>query len=261
MRLKKIIIIVVLMFLLTGCKGDDVRSFRSIGYNLSNANFKCDYVDSFKFLGDDFAVGSDDRLYSISYDLIYKNKNNCKIMDKNLKVSAVYNNEIVKMNNGFIYKINDENKLDQVSEKENNIVYYFLKDDNNVKIIEYSNIYYIMKQDGNVYKYIVSDNDGTLKVAGVEMLQNVYGGSIVDFNITDNKLTMYFKTNEKYYRNQIVNEECLKYADVLCEYQIKEDAYLNKYRNIIQAYNGDILILNSGKVLSFSNNNKENVKF
>ncbi|MBR2857659.1 hypothetical protein IKE96_00310, partial [bacterium] len=76
-------------------------------------------------------------------------------------------------------------------------------------------------------------------------------GKIVDFGYYDNEI-IYIKSENKYYTNQITNPECLKYADVDCIYQIQEDKYLNKYKNNIFGYNGSKLILNDGKLLSFS---------
>ena len=250
MRKIKMILILLISFILTGCKGDDIRNFRSVGYDLSGVSFNCKFTSGFKYLGDGFAVGNDDKLYLLSFDLIFLNKNNCKLLNDNLKVSSIYNNYL-KMTDGKIYEIKD-NKLILVSSFDKKNVSNILNDINFIKALEYGNYVYVLKTDGNVYEYLMKQDD--LKTTFIQnriIFNNNQYGKIVDFGYYDNEI-IYIKSENKYYTNQITNPECLKYADVDCIYQIKDDKYLNKYRNKVFGYNGGKLILKDGKLLSFS---------
>ena len=37
-------------------------------------------------------------------------------------------------------------------------------------------------------------------------------------------------------------DECTKYADVVCEFELREDPMFEKYKDRIVAYNGSVLI-------------------
>ena len=56
-------------------------------------------------------------------------------------------------------------------------------------------------------------------------------------------LATFIKTEDKVYRMRISNsKECMKYADVDCIYEMKEDSMFDEYKDRIIAYNGALII-------------------
>ena len=70
-------------------------------------------------------------------------------------------------------------------------------------------------------------------------------GEIIDYNFAGDNLSTFIKTKDKVYRMRITNsEECNKYADVKCTYEMSEDPIFETYKDVIISYNGSMLITN-----------------
>lgn len=251
MRFFKYLLVIFFLFIVAGCKGDDIRDFRHNGYALSDKKFKCGV--SVKYLYDNFLVSESGVIYDLSYELPYKNGLNCKLVSSDFNVSSIYSNEIFKSEDGNLYLFNHENKNSFPLLSDNKIAEYFLDDSSVLKVIFFDDHYYVLEADGNVYDYILNNNGDSnfIDVVSKKMIfdKSNFDTDIIDFNISDNISNNYIKTYTKYYTNQLKNKDCLKYADVKCEYELKEDKLLVKYRDKIYAFDGQKIILNSGKVL------------
>ena len=129
-----------------------------------------------------------------------------------------------------------------------------LKDIDIVKVttVDSSNgIYYVLKTDGNIYSYKVSkaDRDAPLTVSEMSIVYNESQyGRIIDYNYAGENLGTFIRTENKMYRMRATNfEDCSKYADVKCTYELQEDPIFETYRDVIISYNGNMLITNYGQ--------------
>ena len=72
-----------------------------------------------------------------------------------------------------------------------------------------------------------------------------------DFYYSTNLGTNYIRTNTTIHRSIASNgEECSKYADIVCQYQMKEDVDLANYMDQIIVFNGSTLITKYGKIFT-----------
>ena len=70
-----------------------------------------------------------------------------------------------------------------------------------------------------------------------------YEGRIIDFNYAGDSLASFVKTDNKVFRMRIKNmDECSKYADIQCQFEIQEDPLFEEYKDRIITYNGSTLI-------------------
>lgn len=252
MKINKCFFMFFLLLLFSGCKGDDIRDFRHNGYTLSDKKFKCPMV-KIKYLYDNFLISEDNDIYEVSYDLPYKNGFNCKIINKSYKAMSIYSDEIFKSSDNNLYSFNyNDNR--NFSHMDNKFAEFLLFGDTNIKVINNDDHYFVLNSDGNIYDYILKenfDNEHSINLINSSILykNDDFDGDIVDFYYSDNLVDNYVRTTTNYYTSQLVDESCLKFADIKCEYELKVDKILNKYNSNVVAFNGRTLILKSGKVL------------
>lgn len=256
MKIKKIIVLAISLCLV-GCKGDDIREFRHSGYTFNNESFSCKEVEKVKFLYDNFLVSENNDIYYISLDLPYSNKSNCRLINSNEKMQSIYGEEAFKSFNNIIYSFDFKNYTDfPIMNNSNNIIETLLNDNTNLKIINNDNHYYILKNDGNIYDYVIEQNENIISIISNALIysSNNLDGKIIDFYYSQQMPLNYIKTNTTYYTFKPINEDCKKYADIECNYELKKDDLLNKYSKEIYAYNGKKVILSNGKILDNSIN-------
>lgn len=256
MKIKKYLII-AFSLCLVGCKGDDIREFRHSGYNINDNKFSCKEVEKVKYLYDNFLVSESNDIYYISLDLPYSNKSNCRLINSNEKLQSIYGEETFKSYNNIIYSFDYNNYSDfPVINSTDKITEFLLNDNTNLKIINNENHYYTLKNDGNIYDYVIEEKDNIVSIVTSTLLysSNSLDGTIIDFYYSSNMPSNYIKTSTSYYTFKPNNEECKKYADIECNYELKKDELLNKYSNEIYAYNGKRVILSNGKVLDNTSN-------
>ena len=272
-RIFSFILIIVLCFCVTGCKGDITRTIRHAGFNLSTSDFVCDYFVSkdennfnnkkMKFLGSNFIVDEDGNVYDMSLAKAYSNNQNCRVSNFSVPIVAILDNTIGMGNDLKYYYMNASNSVSAYSEVSVSDSSYGLYDvlfkiPLVVKIVtvdQSSGTYYLLKNDGNIYKYVVtrSDAQSPFSIVSSEIVYSKENfGFITDFNYSNNAIaTTYILSDEKFYRMVATNkDECSKYVDVECQFDLKNDLDLLEQRKYIIGYNGSLLITNYGKVFN-----------
>ena len=257
---KKVLLLLLIAgfcFLCTGCVGNVTRGIRHAGFTLSDAEFVCsllvpgkdnlDYEKIRYITTTNKAITESGKVYDLSLGQPFSNEQNCKASDFTKKVVAIIDDNVVKAADGKYYYLSsndasNKNKYPEVTENDQS----------------YSNagIYYALKSDGNVYKLIITRSDSrspyTLSNSEIVYSKGRYG-EILDFNIDPNNVSTYIFTTDNIYRMLKTNkDECDKYADIVCNFELKEDTDLMKYENYILGYNGHTLITSYGKVFNVS---------
>lgn len=270
-----ILSIFICCLITTGCEGNITRGIRHAGFNLSTTNFECSslvpsssdstYYTKIKFLGDSFVLTEDGIIFELSLAQKYSNQQNCRQANFNKKIVAIMDNSIGKASDGKIYYLTSSSNNSLYSEvtfsDSSYEIYSILFNETDVlKIVTVSQnegIYYVLKSDGNIYKIVVSrsQTNAPYQLVSREVLysRETYG-QIIDFNYgATASVTNYIRTQDSLYRMKKLNaEECSKYVDIECKYELQLDTELMKYSDSILAYNGTALFTTYGKYFTVS---------
>ena len=271
---KYLLLIIIGSFFLSACNGTITRELRHDGFNVGST-FTCEnfiptkkdaLADQIKYLTNTHIISASGNIYEVSLGQPYANKENCKVADTNLKVKAIFDNNIIKAEDNKYYYLNSKNNVSaytEVPETDNSYELYnlLLEDEDTIKVVTANNStgeYYVLKTDGNVYSYTLSkaDRNTPLQVTSIVTVYSTseYGSNIIDFQYAGNNLGTYIRTNDKVFRMRSTNyEECSKYADIACTYNISEDTVLMEYQDNIVTFNGSTLITNYGQVFTVAN--------
>lgn len=275
-RIKLVLLIVVLTFMLTGCNGNVTRDIRHAGFTLSTNELICkdlipekesgvDYVKKISFMNNDFAITEDGEIYEMSMSQKYSSEENCRRAEFDKNVVAMKDENIIKADDGKFYYTptnNNATAYTEVSVNDNSYAIYklLLSDETVKKVItvdQNSGSYYVLLDDGNIYNYIITRTDYNspyvLQSKEIVYYKADYNDDIIDFSYnTTSKSIVYLKTKSEIYRLQATNqEECSKYVDVECNYELKKDEVLTKYyKDKILYYGPSILITTYGKIFS-----------
>lgn len=274
-KIKYIIFVILLTFILTGCNGNVTRDLRHDGFSISSSEFTCNYLmpenekdtstKKIDFMNDRFAVDEDGTLYEVSLGQKYSNNQNCKKASFDKKVVALMDDTIIKAEDGKFYYApgnNNNTSYSEVTVNDNSYQIYqmLLSEETSKKVMtanQSTGSYYVLSTDGNIYNYVITRADYNspyvLSEKKVAYYKVDYNSSIIDFyyNASSNSM-IYIKTEEEIYRLQATNaEECSKYADVSCKYKLKKDETLTKYyKDKILYYGPSILITTYGKIFT-----------
>lgn len=271
---KKIFIfslLLVTILLCSGCNGNVTRDIRHAGFSVSN-KFICDVFykndasyKKIKYITANNIVDMDGSIYELSLDQVYSNKMNCKKADTSIIVKAIFDDKIVKGKDNKYYYLTSSNNVSSYSlvpATDNSYELYnlLLKDEDVVKVVTADNskgIYYVLKTDGNVYSYTINraNYNSPLQIVNKVIVYDRYDykSRIIDFNYVGESSSTYVKTETDVYRMKITNEECNKYADVICKYKMTKDQLFEKYYDKIIAFNGSILITDYKQVFNIEN--------
>ena len=266
-RFIKISLLVFGIFLCTACNGTITRDIRHAGFSVSS-DFVCDNFypkdkedvtyERIRYFTSNHIITDTGKIYEISLGQVYANNKNCKEADTSLVVKAIFDDKIIKASdNKYYYLIPDNNVVSysQITTADNSYAIYdmLLRDDDVVKVVtaDGSNgTYYVLKSDGNIYSKVISSenrNEGP-RLVSTQIVFDKYsydGTNIIDFDYAGNSLSTFIRTENKVYRMRITNrEECSKYADIECQYSMKEDPIFEQYKDKIISYNGSLLITN-----------------
>ncbi len=267
---KKIILLLMLIPIVSGCEGDITRDIRHAGFSLSDDEFECveliptddTRVAKVTYIDSNYAINEANEIFQISLEQKYSNNKNCKKDTSVGEIVATIDNTILKSSNNKLYYAPTTNSsITEIPITDDNLVLYqTLTGDAAIKkvitIDSQSGIYYILKDDGNVYEYVMPEieNTNTYQVVSTKILYNKddYDGKIIDFNYNvNNQNSIFLKTINTYYRMLTQNEEdCTKYADVACEYEMQKDELLNINKDNIIYYNGSILYTDYNKIFT-----------
>lgn len=274
-KVKFFILMVVIILGCSACNGNVTRDIRHAGFSLSGDEFICEPLfpdddedtdyEKIKYLNSSFVITNSGNIYELSMGQKFSNDKNCKKANYDLGITAIFDDKIVKAENGKYYYIVSENNVAAYSEvtvNDNGYEIYnlLLTDSTILKVmtVDQSNgVYYVLKNDGNVYKYVVTRTSSqeaySIVSTAIIYNKNDFGGAIIDFNEAGENPNTYIRTNNAIYRMQATNKEkCTKYADIVCKYKLKKDTTLTEYKDRLLGYNGSLLITDYGRVFSVS---------
>lgn len=277
MKKIKYIILFIFVFICCGCSykyASTNRSIRHSGFVITNNTFKCDAIfekkevinDKIRFYIGNYMISEEGNIYETNLGKVYSNDMNCRRPDFSQKVYAIFDLNILKDNAGNYYYIGGNEKVSafsQVTEADEDYSLYdlLLKDSDVVKVSTVNSKtgeFYVLKTDGNIYQYIVSKNNTNNQYI-IDSINKIYsssdfGSRILDFDYKGSSTSTFVKTEKAFFRMKVTNsEECNKFADVSCEYQMMEDTKLTEVIDRVLAYNGSTLITTYGKVFNVIN--------
>lgn len=268
------IIVFISILFCTACKGNVTRALRHDGFNYGD-EFVCDAFypknkddtsyEKIKYLTTTHIITDQGRIYEISLDRSYSNDTNCRVADTNLEVVSIFDESIIKASDGKLYYLSSDKATPytEVTSQDNSYELYSLLLSQlgvtKVTTVDSSSgTYYALNANGNVYIYNVSkkDRNSPLQVTGSSIVYRSadYGGNIIDYNYAGNSGSTFIRTNDKVYKMTAENgTECTKYADVECNFVIKESEAYTKYKDYFLGYNGYMVITTYGRVFTASN--------
>ena len=267
--MKKVFVLIsIMMFalVLTGCNGTVTRALRNDGFSVKDNKFKCSLLnldgkeddeedntsEDVKFLVGNYAIGVSGNIYQLSYDQLFSNDMNCKKV-ATIPTKAVLDDKFILGEDGKYYYLNDDNggvaeQFSEMPQEDENyqVLSLFFTGDVKKAVTVNANInsYYVLTQDKDTKQYFVkSDN--------VQFTSNSYDGKIIDFFYAGDSTATFFRTPTSIYRNLIGNEEeCSKYVDVPCEFEIAVDTTLTENLDKIVLYNGKTLFTSYGRMFT-----------
>lgn len=260
-----------ILLISAGCDmkyADTNRAIRHSGFSLSGTEFVCKglmpeedetVLDPIRFLGSNYAITNSGAIYILSLGQYFSSEENCLKQEFStnppLKAVGVFNNEIVKMDNGKLFKIGAP--LTEIPADDNNYTLYSLifSDSTVVKAVTADDNlghYYALKTDGNIYNIVISKRNGsnpqTILSTSIVYNQNDYGGKIIDFHWVGEASGSFIRTNDSIYRMVPTNAaECSKYVDKPCLYTMTRDVGLSDQKSKILGYSGNLIITTYGK--------------
>lgn len=270
------VLIFIMVFMLTGCKnGETTRGIRHAGFTLSSTEFNCSafmpkdetdtsYAKIWYYNGTKL-ITENGLIYEVALGGEFTNGESCKQADFTRRVTAILDDKIIRADDGRLYYLvangNAAAYTAVTTEDSSYSLYQILfKDPETTKIItvdQNAGIYYLLKRDGNVYKYVISKSDynqpPTLVDSPIVYSKGTYG-VILDFNYSLSSIGGNFiRSNTAIHRNIATNyEQCSKYADVQCHYEMRQDIDLYQYMDKIIVYNGSTIITTYGAVFGLS---------
>ena len=264
MKKKYCFLFILVCLLCTACNGTVTRELRHAGFNVGN-KFACARFypqgkektahEKILYLTGTHIINSEGKIYEISMGQPYANNEQCKEAETTLRVKAILDDSIIKATDGKYYYLmpqNNVNSYSEIPETDNSYLIYdiLLKDEDVVKVItadRSTGLYYVLKTDGNIYgnEVISIDRNSPPQLVSTKIVysKSDYGSRIVDFNYAGDSINTFLKTEETVYRMVVTNgDECKKYADIACTYEMKEEPIFSKYNDRIIVYNGSLLI-------------------
>lgn len=276
-KIRIVLLLVICSLLLTACTGDITRNLRKAGYSVSNEKFTCglltpgknkeegkDY-ENIKFLTSSYAITTAGNVYELSLSGLFSNNMNCRKAPK-VQAVAIMDNSVIRDKDGKYYYLKQEGNgtlpYQEVTRDDRNYQLYnmLLKDTTVIKVSTVNANaynYYVLKNDGNIYNYVfeeVGERDKTLKFRSASIIyaKSRFGNTpIIDFNYAGDSTATYFRTENEIYRYTITNEEeCNKYVDVPCKYELKKDEKLTEYKEHFLGFGGSSIITDYGRVFT-----------
>lgn len=263
-KLSLLIGLAMITILLSGCDGTVTRDIRHAGFSVSTDEFTCSNLladnpneakEKILYSNGSYLITEQGNLYELSLSQPYSNEENCKKISFQTNIIAYMDGTILKgEDNKFYYApgTTSTTPLTEVTTNDSNYQLYTLllgpEQVKKVITVDSNNgIYYVLEEDNTVYQYTITRQNYTSPYT-IESKTPVYDqkdyGKIIDFNYAGESTKTYLKTKDEIYRMQITNEdECKKYADVECNYQLKKDETLTKYYNDKILYFGPTLLI------------------
>ena len=266
-RIKIVLLLIVVMVFCTACDGSVTRALRHDGFSIGE-EFVCDAFfgkearDKIWYMTGDRIINTEGSIYEVSFGQKFTNNMNCRVAETELKVVALFEDKIFKAEDGNYYYLTGQNNVGaytQVTAADNSYTIYdlLLKDEGVVKATtadSSAGVFYVLKHDGNVYSVTISKNYNTpATIVGSDIVydQSSYGGPIIDFAYYGNSPATFVRTNSKVFRMKALNsEDCSRFADVTCTYEMVESPVFEQYPEYIAAYNGSMVITSYQKIFT-----------
>lgn len=265
-NIRIVFLICLVSFISCGCgfiNSSTTRDIRHSGFALSKAELECSAllsssaIDKVRFLTATHAITESGQIYSLSTSQKYSNDQNCKLSSLPFGVTALFDDNIARTSDGKIYYLNQAGgnaaySLVPINDSNYKVYSLILSDPAVIKVKTAnaeSGHYYVLKNDGNVYNYVVNKTYDNVSIISNTLVYSKvnYGGDIIDFNYAGKNYATFVRTNTQIFRMKSTNkEECSRYVDVACEYEMRLDEGLTKHRNKIVGFTGTYLITNYG---------------
>lgn len=234
-------------------------------------------------------ITDDNSVYLYNMEQLFSETNsNCKKMDfklpdYNLTIKYAYNYDFHNYNDYFyINKSNSSNELEFVYNEfdpdmpmiDSRVLRFRTPQEYNFSLMQCNSpgrdkndCSYLGARNNKIYSfdilYHLSNHTWDL-LDEEEIFSAPSDETILDFWLRDDIVTNeneafyydifikkgYVLTDKGYYRYMLKDETCYKYADVDCEYVLKKDEELSKYKDHILYRDESILITDSGRVYS-----------
>lgn len=258
-----ILISVIILLCICGCdnKKNEIEENEKPENNLIK-ELNCSALSNKKYNIGNYFITNDNDLYVLNTHLLYSNDENCKkINDDNVKILKLmlgddYYYVMDSNNNIFQFESGSDKMMPYVEHTNHtNMVRHELKTlkDDEV-VIQISQ--YIIKKDGNLYQYRYRYENGEIEdfilyqsFDHEKILEFGYYGNVrVQYETYSKDITSnYIKTDKAYYTSTISNKECLKYADVECEFEFIKNEELTNIYDDINIYTGNLTYIAKDK--------------
>lgn len=292
---KSLGILLTLLLLITGCKSENIikkdseekikklQLERIINEN-GIAKLKCEALNNYEIKGilQDYLLLSDGYLYDIvsNKDKLFKNGEQCKILDDSIKF------EDVKINFYNYYLVGTDNKLYYINDKEieeakeatkplllnkdiKQVFEYYPKNyDSKGKdgyekgryYYESNKKYYVLKSDGNIYdttyrqryyydnevtKYTLIDEEIIISKENYGFIKSFEANYYNDTYRLEKIIT----DNSYYELKDVETEDCLKYEDVKCEQAFILNEKIDEYKNEIKYISNNKIVTKDNSIL------------
>ena len=271
-KILKSMILILIVVICTACDAKMTRGIRHSGFSVGTKFYCSSFFPENKddltykrirYLTENNLISQEGNIYEVSLQQTYQNKENCKEADTSIKVKAILDDKIIKATDDKYYYLEGQNDVSAYSEipvTDNSYGIYnlLLKDVDIIKVITANSStgeYYLLKTDGDIYSYTITKKDynspPTVTAVSTVYDKNNYDSKIVDFNYAGNSLNTFIRTENKVYRMKITNsEDCNKYADIECKYEMQEDPTFEEFKDRIITYNGSILITDNNQIFN-----------
>ena len=233
--------------------------------------FICDIdYNNIKDFQSDYFVTKNNEIYDISFDKLYSNNQNCKKREIDIDVSNIQDYYIFSKNNK-IYNVRDleEEYITDYSQ-------IYLLDKNIIKIIssDYDNgkINVLVFKDNNIYKQtynITNGENGFNKITfekeelykSLEEYGNIkhitfephlYTNSDKNIQLWKSTIKTIISDKGYYYLNEVKTDECTKYVDIECEFELKESETYKRFSKDIKFLGETFTVLSDNSIVETS---------
>lgn len=255
-------------------------------YDYKEESIVCSALVNAKYHVENYFITKDGDLYIINSEKKYSDTDeNCKrLSDKKFKAFMPNGSGFVSDDNELYSNYDNEFKL-RCSAKDNNCLNEFRiykKMLTNYNIVKFTIAESNYKDNKYYYTYVAMGSDGILHKIEVQSSydydykkdENVYNDKLIKESVIDNfngeKVLdfMYYSsggsgyavTDKGIYYRKAINPECVKYADIICEYEYaKEDYYTERMNDIFYVNNLNSYDNNRSLTYMDKNGNKHSI--
>ena len=232
---------------------------------------KCDALDNIKLLTSDRIITKDNEIYDISFDKLFSNNQNCKKIETNINISNIRDGFIFSKDNKF-YNISDFEEVGIAD-----YLQIYLLDKNIIKIIESDydeingKINLLVFKNNNIYKQtynlnlangnriITFENEELYKsleeygnIKHITFEPHLYTNSDKNIQLWKSTIKTIISDKGYYYLNEVKTDECTKYVDIECEFELKESETYKRFSKDIKFLGETFTVLSDNSIVETS---------